>query len=383
MSNSNSLSAALNDKIVNEAFEIARRNRTGVLATIGMGAPIRPYEGYKQSWTDAYKGADAVTVSQAHTAGVTTLTVVDTSVLRPGMLIANFEEVIYISSVTNATTAVIVRGIGGTTAAAILNNAVLTIDSVGRAENSLAAEDNLYQPELTENFFQTMDTTINMSRRALATLQYGDTNDLQFQLQERLRQLAINMDRMLIRGRRFTQGAGDSLISYSGGIKFYNDQAGAIKLAGGGAAMTLTLINNLNEQIVLQGGTTNSIAVSVAKARDIHAIIRANYDSQRLSDWSSDEGSVFQLPSDMPLIGNVNNIVIDSNLADTEILMYDSTKMQIVPMASANGSDGGQWRTVDATAKGQDGESTRIIGDFSVVCRQSKSHMGILNGLAP
>tara|TARA_R110001606_G_scaffold385158_1_gene548517 strand:+ start:15239 stop:16390 length:1152 start_codon:yes stop_codon:yes gene_type:complete len=381
MSNSSDLAAALNNKMVNEAFEIARKNRTGILATIAMGAAKRPYEGYKQSWTDAYKGADAVTTGATHTAVITTLTVVDSSVLRPGMLLANGNEVMYVSSVTNATTAVVVRGVGGTVAETTASGAVLTIDSVGRAENSLAAEDNLYQPELTENYFQTMDTTINMSRRALATLQYGDTNDLQFQLAERLRQLAINMDRMIIRGRRFTQGAGDSLISYAGGMKFYNDQAGAIKLDGGGAAMTQVLINNLNEEIVLAGGTTNTLAVSVAKARDIHAIIKANYDSQRLSDWSSDEGSVFQLPSDMPLIGNVNNIVIDSNLADTEILMYDSTKMAIVPMAAANGSDGGDWRTIDATAKGQDGESVRILGDFSFECRQSKSHMGLLSNL--
>tara|TARA_R110000744_G_scaffold137104_1_gene247510 strand:+ start:190 stop:1341 length:1152 start_codon:yes stop_codon:yes gene_type:complete len=382
MSNSNNLASALNSKLVNEAFEIARKDRTGILATIAMGAAKRPYEGYKQSWTDAYKGADAVTTSATHTNVVTTLTVVDTGVLRAGMLLANVDEVIYVTAVINATTATVVRGVGGTTAATIASGIVLTIDSVGRAENSLAAEDNLYQPILTENFFQTMDTTINMSRRALATLQYGDTNDLQFQLGERLRQLAINMDRMIIRGRKFTQGSGDALISYSGGMKFYNDQVGAVKLNGGGAAMTQTLINNLNEQIVLAGGTTNSIAVSVAKARDIHAIIRANYDSNRLSDWSADEGSVFQLPSDMPLIGNVNNIVIDSNLADTEILMYDSTKMSITPMASANGSEGGEWRTVDATQKGQDGESTRILGDFSFECRQSLSHLGSIYNLA-
>lgn len=382
MSNSNSLASYLDHQVINEAFEIARTNRTGVLATVQFIDPKRPYEGYKQSWTDAYKGADSVTSSTAHTTSVTTLTVDDTSVLRPGMLLANGEEVIYVTSVTNATTAVIVRGVGGTTAETIADNDVLTIDSVGREENSTGADDNLYQPVITENFFQTMDTQINMSRRALATMQYGDTNDLQFQLAERLRQLAINMDRMLIRGRKFTQGSGDSLISYSGGFKYFNDQSGAIKIDASTAALSSTLINNLNEQIVDAGGTTDSIAVSVAKARDIHAIISANYNSERLVDWVEDEGSVFQLPTDMPLVGNVNNIVIDTNLADTEVMMYDSSKIAIVPMAAAHGSEGGNWHTKDATQPGQDGESARIIGDFSVECRQSLSHMGLTHNLS-
>tara|TARA_Y100000034_G_scaffold116377_1_gene154614 strand:- start:654 stop:1808 length:1155 start_codon:yes stop_codon:yes gene_type:complete len=376
------LASALKQKMINEAFEIARRDRTGVLATISMGEPLRPNRGHEFEWIDGYKGADSVTVNGALSNSATTLVVDSTSVLRAGMLLANGEEVIAVTTVNSSTSATIVRGVGSTTAAAIEDDAVLTIDSVGRKENSLAADDNLYQPTTTENFFQTMDTTINMSRRALATLQFGNTNNLQNQLEERLRQLAINMDRMLIRGRRMEIGSGDDLISYSGGFKFFNDQPGAIKQDGSGAAMTLALINNLNESIVQAGGTTDSVAVSVAKARDMHALISANYNSQRLADWNADSGSVFQLPTDMPLTGNVNNIVIDTNLADTEVMMYDSSKLSIIPMASANGGEGGNWRTLDATQKGQDGQAARIIGDFGIECRQSLSHMGLLHNLS-
>lgn len=381
MSNSNDLLAALNHKTINEAFEIARTNRTGVLATIGFAMPRMGYDGYKSSWTDAYKDADSVTVDGALSAAATVLVVDSTAALRAGMILANADEAIYVTSVDSATSATIVRGVGGTTGATIADDFVLTIDSVGKAENSLAEDDGLYQPELVENFFQTMDTTINMSRRALATLQYGNTNDLQFQLSERLRQLAINMDRMLIRGRRFTQGTGDNLISYCGGFKFYNDISGAIKIDAGGAELSETLINNVNEAIVNAGGTSNSIAVSTSKARAIQALISANYSSQRLGDWTADEGSVLVLPSDMPLIGSVNQIVVDTNLADSELMIYDSTKIQIVPMAAGNAESDGNWRTLDATAKGQDGQRARIIGDFSIEMRQSKSHMGLLHNI--
>ena len=108
----------------------------------------------------------------------------------------------------------------------------------------------------------------------------------------------------------------------------------------------------------------------------------ANYSSQRLGDWSTDEGGVYQLPTDLPLVGNVNKIVIDTNLADDELMIYDSSKLAIIPMASGNATDSGAWHTMDATAKGQDGQRARILGDFSFEVRQSQTHMGRLYNIA-
>ena len=387
MTTSNALLAALTDKRINDVFDIVRRDRTGVLATVGMEAPLRPYEGYKGSWIDAYSGADRVVVNGAITAGVTTLVTDASSVLRVGtiMTVPSTGEVIYVSAVASTTSCTIERSVGGVAAATIPDGAVLIIDSIARPENSTGEDDGIWQPETVENFFQTVDTQINMSRRSMATMTFGGTNDLNFQLEERMKQLATKLDRMIINGQRFTTGTGDNLVSATGGFRFYNDLA-SVEVAGlksdaSGAALTQAMINNLNEVIVTEGGTTNTLAVGIAKARDLHAIISANYSSERLSDWSQDEGSIFQLPTDMPLIGNVNQIVIDTNLRDTEVMMYDSSKISVAPMAQGNGTEGGNWRTMDATAVGQDGSAARIIGDFMVKIRQAKSHMGLIHNL--
>ena len=50
-------------------------------------------------------------------------------------------------------------------------------------------------------------------------------------------------------------------------------------------------------------------------------------------------------------------------------------------MASGNAAAGGNWRTVDATLPGQDGQRTRIIGDFAIEARQSKTHMARLHNI--
>jgi hypothetical protein len=371
------LAAALNDKVINEAFEIARSNRIGILSSVMMGQPRQAYDGHKMSWLDMRVDATAAATSAAVLVGATTIPVVtgEGNKFRAGMTLSptSSQEVILVTAVSGDNLTV-VRGFGGTTAAALTSGQVLTIDSVGREENSLSAVDGIFQPDTVENFFQTMDTALDFSRRALSTLQFGNTNDLTFQTAERVRQLAIQLNRALVRGRRATANIGGKDVTYTGGMRFYLDQAGAIKTDNSAAVLTLDQINAVNAEIIARGGTSNTIAVGIKQARKLSALVSANYDSQRLAEWQADAGSVLTLPSDLPLIGNVNRIVVDTNLADDELMIFDSGMISVVPMNANNAADSGAWRTLDATQKGQDGESVRVIGDFAVEFRQSKTH---------
>ena len=380
---SNTLASALNDDVINEAFQIARTNRTGLLGVVGMGAPRQAYDGYKTGWLEFAIDATSSTLTAGVTNSATTVPVADGTKFRAGMLIsaAGSDEVMVVTAVS-ANNLTVARGVGGTTAAAISNGVKVTIDSVGREENSLAQNDGIFQPYTVENFFQTMDTAVEFSRRALATMQLGDTNALAFQLSERIRQLTIQMDRTLIRGRKMTQTIGSDTVTYTGGLKYFLDQAGAVKVDNSAAALTLDAINNLNAELVTRGGNANIIAVGITKARELSKLVSANYSSDRLANWSADEGSVLTLPSDLPLIGNVNRIVIDTNLEANELVLLDSGMISIVPMAAHNANASGAWRTMDATAVGQDGQRVRILGDFAMEVRQSKTHMARLFNIA-
>lgn len=376
------LAALLNDKVINDAFMIARSNRTGILSTIGIGAPRQAYDGYKMGWLDMRVDATSSTTTAQALAAATTIAVADGTKFRAGMTAspAGSDEVVLITAVSGNNLTV-VRGFGGTTAADIASGAVLTIDSVGREENSTAQNDGIFQPDPLENYFQTMDTAVEFSRRSLATLQFGNTNDLTFQVAERIKQLATQLDRALVRGRKATATVGANTVTYTGGLRYFLDQAGAIKVDNSAAALTIDAINALNAEIVSRGGMANTISVGIKQARKLHSLVSANYDSQRLADWQADAGSVLTLPSDLPLVGSVNRIVIDTNLNDAELVIFDSGMISIVPMASGNASSAGNWRTVDATAPGQDGQRTRIIGDFAIEVRQSKTHMARLHNI--
>ena len=373
------LAALLNDKVINDAFEIARSSRTGILSTVAMGSARQAYEGYKMGWLDMRVDATSSTTTAQALAAATTIAVADGTKFRAGMTAspAGSDEVVLITAVSGNNLTV-VRGFGSTTAADIASGAVLTIDSVGREENSTAQNDGIFQPDPLENYFQTMDTAVEFSRRALATLQFGNTNDLTFQVAQRIQQLTTQLDRALVRGRKATATVGANTVTYTGGLRYFLDQAGAIKTNNSAAELTLDAINALNAEIVARGGSANTIAVGIKQARKLHALVSANYNSQRLADWNADAGSVLTLPSDLPLVGSVNRIVIDTNLNDAELVIFDSGMISVVPMASGNAAAGGNWRTVDATLPGQDGQRTRIIGDFAMEIRQSKTHMARL-----
>jgi hypothetical protein len=373
------LNSLLNDKVINEAFEIARSNRTGILQTVSMGSPRLAFEGSKLSWLDMRVDATSSTTTSSVLVGGTTVPVADGTKFRAGMTLSptDSDEIILVTAVSSNDLTV-TRGFGGTTAVALTSGQVLTIDSVGREENSTVQNDGIFQPDPIENYFQTMDTAVEFSRRALATLQFSGTNDLTFQLSERIRQLTIQMNRALVRGRKASATIGGNPVTYTGGLRYFLDQVGAIKTDNSAAALSLDALNTLNAEIVARGGMANTLALPIKQARKISQLVSAQYDSVRLSDWSADEGSILTLPSDLPLVGNVNRIVIDTNLSDGEAIMFDSSMISIIPMAAGNAADSGAWRTLDATANGQDGQRTRIIGDFGMEIRQSKTHMARL-----
>lgn len=380
---SGDLSTALNDKVINEAFQIVMSNRPSLLGVTGFGQSRLAFDGYKLSWLDMPVGADAFTVAADAISTATSITISSGAVTaRAGMLlsVSSSDEVMIVTAVSG-TTLTVTRGLSGT-AAAITTGDVLTIDSVGRAENSTGSEDGIYQPETVENYFQTIDTMITMSRRALATAQFAGTNSMAFQIQNRIQQLAVKLDRMLIRGVKTTQTVDSETVTYSGGLRYFAGQTGRINETASAGALTLDLINDLNEEIVSRGGMTDTLVVGVAKARKLSALIAANYSSQRLADWTADEGSALVLPSDLPLVGNINKIVVDTNVADDELFILDSGMVKVIPMGAGNAEADGNWRTLDATQKGQDGQSVRIVGDMGIEIQNSKTHFARLYNIA-
>lgn len=369
--------AELNEKVINPAFMVARSNTQGVINVISDAPAVAPEAGYKFGWLDLKIDAGGSTLTAPVTNVATTVPVTNGANFRVGQLVSvkNSDEVMLVTAIVSNDLTV-TRGFGGTTAVSYGGTEVITIDSTGREENSLGEDDNMFEPEPSTNYFQTLDSQLTFSRRALAQAQIGNYNDMNAQIAERVNQLTIQLNRMIIRGVKDTATISGKLRTYSGGMNWWLNQTGGLVTDIGAVALTLAKIDDMVEQIVLRGGTTDTIAVNTKQARALQGLINANYQSQRLQENINDRGALTVLSSDLPILGNINRIVVDTNITDSELYMFDSSKTSLVPMAQGNAKASGAWRTLDSTQKGQDGESIRIVGDYGVQMQNWKTNAG-------
>jgi hypothetical protein len=376
------LVAALNAETIQQSLEIVRSSRPSVLGSIaGFTSPEVMSSDRKIQWLDYKINARADQLSAAVADGTATTWNVDNGAkFRPRMLIraeSTGEVAVVVSVSGNALT--VQRGINGV-AAAIADNAVITVQSVAREENSLADSDSIDQPSKEFNLVQTMDTTIEMSDDAMKVAQYGDTNQMALQISNQMMQLQYQMNNALIGGTRgsFTVGGKESFMT--GGMRYFAEQNG-VNVDNSAAALTLDQINAVYETVFNNGGQVSRIAVGTSLGRKLNALVSAEYSSNRLSEWSSDQGSLISLPSDLPLFGGVTNIVIDNTLGASELFMYDPSRIQIVPAAANQSDSDGGWKTLDATQKGQDGMAVRVIGKMALRLRDSATHLARIHNI--
>jgi hypothetical protein len=376
------LAASLNAEVVNGAIDIVRSRRPSVLGSIsGFASPEVMDADRKIQWLDYKIDARADDATTTETSGAVTVDVANPGKFRSRMVIRNetTSEQMVVDSVAGSTLTII-RGYGST-AAAITAGDVLSIQSTAREENSLADFDAIDQPDKSYNLVQTMDGALEFSDDAQKIAQFGDTNDLQMQIANQSMQLFYQLNNALINGTRGTFTVGGKTSYTTGGMQYFAEQTGGINVDNAAAVLTLGAINAIYEQVFNAGGNVNRIAVGTKLGRKLSSLVSAQYNSQRLSEWSSDEGSLISLPSDLPLFGGVTNIVIDNSLKGDQLFMYDNSKISIVPAAANNSDNSGGWKTMDSTQPGQDGKSLRIVGKMAMRFRDSKTHLARLHNI--
>lgn len=376
------LVSALNAETIQESIDIVRSRRPSVLGSInGFLVPQVMSHDRKIQWLDYRIDARADTLNGAIDNVTTTITVADGGKFRKRMicLIDSTGEKVVVTAISGNDLTV-QRGYGSTAAAAA-DGAKISIESVAREENSLADPDAIDQPEKAFNYVQTMDTTLEFSDDALKIAQYGDTNNMTLQMENQMMQLTYQLNNALINGSRgtFTVDGKDSYTT--GGMRYFAEQSGGLSVDNSGAALTLDQINAVYESIFNRGGMVSRIAVGTTLGRKLNALVSAEYSSQRLSEWQSDQGALISLPSDLPLFGGVTNIVIDNTLGANELFMYDPSRIGIVPAAANQSDSDGGWKTMDATQKGQDGISMRVLGKLALQFRDSKTHLARLHNI--
>lgn len=237
----------------------------------------------------------ALTMGAAALSTDTTLTVVNTANVLPGMImqVAATQENIIINSVTDATHVSVTRGVGTVAAAAISNAA--TLNQIGNAYEEASTRPNslLINPVRITNLTQIFRNTWAISDTLRATIMIaGETNEAESR-QDCAAFHAADIEKALFFGQK-SQGTRngqpfrtmDGLINIVGNLSYYPSSYAAVNINTAGATTNYTQLEGFldpmfnqatdpkvaNERVLFVGGQARRVLNKIGQLNGTYFI---------------------------------------------------------------------------------------------------------------
>jgi len=310
-----------------------------------------------------------------------TLTVDDAGVFRVGDLVrpGGSSEVMMVAIVNTGTNQIgVVRGYGATVAATLVDNMVLTILGNAALEGDEAPDARFTNRSRQSNYTQIFTAGIDVSGSMQAARAYGIADEVDYQKQERMRELLRDLENCVINGvSPVSDGQGSSTIRRSmNGIvhsletNLFEPGQGGIPDGDGGGS------DELNEEILNaalkrvwdnSSGNVDTIVVGGAQKRKINGFASGSRaylpDDQTFSDMISVYESDF----------GVCRVVMSRWVPSDAVLLLDSSRVSVLPMQGRNF----HYKPLASTG---DSISGQVIGEYTLEMKNENAH-GLVTGL--
>lgn len=311
-----------------------------------------------------------------------TITVDDASIFREGDLIRPGEsgEVAMVVAVVSASDQIaLVRGYGATTAATLTDDMKLTIIGNAALEGDVAPEARFTSRVRRSNFTQIFTAGIDVSGSMQASRAYGVADEVDYQKQERMRELLRDLENCVINGVAPTsdgQGSGTVRRSMNGilhSIQTNMFMPGMDAIPDGDGAGT----DQLNEAVL----NAALKAIWEQSSGNIDTIVVGGAQKRRINSFAS--GSRAYLPDDQVFSDMISVYesdfgvcrVIMSRWAPTDsVLLLDSSRISVMPMQGRSF----QYKPLAATG---DSISGQVLGEYTLEFKNENAH-GVISGLA-
>ncbi|TVQ61958.1 MAG: hypothetical protein EA378_05700 [Phycisphaerales bacterium] len=312
--------------------------------------------------------------------GATSLTVSNGPRFRVGDLVRPGEhgEVMLITAAV-ANTIVVVRGYGGTTPAALANGMTLTILGNAALEGADADAARFTSRSRQQNYTQIFTKTIEVSGSMLAARQIGIDDELDYQKQERMRELLRDLENTVINGvapESDAQGSGTVRRSMRGLVRTIQSNVfapGAGGMPDGDGdnddALNEAVLNAAMRRIWDQSsGVVDTIVVGGAQKRRINAF--ASTARAYLPEDTAFRDLVSVYESDY----GVAKVVLSRWAPPDTVLLLDSTRLDVMPL---------QGRSFHYKPLAASGDAVRgqVVGEYTLEIRNENAH-GVIGGLA-
>lgn len=367
---------------VSDVIGIVSPYETPLLSHIG--DPKRAAQSTVHEWIEDELLANTDQLNQASflptPIAATALTVDNGSRFRVGDLVrpASSGEVMFVSNVAGNILTV-VRGYGGTTPFALTDNMVLNILGNAALEGDDAPDARFTHRSRRQNYTQIFTAAVDVSGSMQAARAYGVEDEVDYQKQERMRELLRDLENCVINGvapasgqvgsasvRRSMNGlipliATNALVPGAGGMP--------VGSGPGNNGLTEELLNAALRRVWdRSSGSVNTIVVGGAQKRRINEFASAS--RQYVPEDTSYRDMVNIYESDF----GVCRVIMSRWVPEDTLLLLDSTRIEVLPLQGRSFHFKSLASTGDAF-KGQ------VIGEYTLELKNEPAHAK-LRGLA-
>lgn len=294
--------------------------------------------------------------------------------VRPG----NAAEVMQVTAVAGNVLTV-VRRYGGTPASALSNLLKLTILGNAALEGADAGPTRFTTRVRKQNYTQIFAATVGVSGTAQAVRAYGVKDELDFQKQERLREMLRDLENCVINGTAPSaspQGSSTVRRSMNGIIRqiasnaFVPGQNGFPAGGGGGTDLTETLINTALRTVWDQSAAgIDTIVVNGFQKRKINGFV-----GTALRHYTPRETKLSELIGVYESDFGVCKVVLSRWMPQDTVLLLDSTRIQVMPLR-------GRSFQFKPLASAGDAIGGQVIGEYTLEFKNENAH-ALIRGLS-
>lgn len=349
-----------------------------------LGDPKRPAASTVHEWLEDTLLPNTDTINQVsftpNPTDATSITVTNAARFQVGDLVrpGNAQEVIQVTGVAGGVLTV-VRRFGATPGSALSNGLKLTILGNAALEGADAGPARFTNRVRKLNYTQIFTSTVDVTGSMHAARHHGVEDELDFQKQERMRELLRDLENCVINGTApaaTPQGSATVRRSMNGMLRqigtnqFQPGQGGFPSGGGAGTELNEAVINAGLRLIWEQSsGKVDTIVVNGVQKRRINQFVASTARAYAPEDARFREMvSVYE--SDF----GVCRVILSRWMPADTVLFLDSSRIEVLPLR-------GRSFHFKPLASTGDSMSGLVVGEYTLEFRNENAH-GVVRGLA-
>ncbi len=341
-----------------------------LITLLGLNSTINPVTEIKYEWImDALNPyTDALGADMA--SGAITAQVVSGGKFRDNDIIKIGDQLLRVSaspSAAGACTLLVSPGWGSSTMASGASGATVTIVGPAAEQGADAGEAISQARETDYNYTQIFEAKVSVSGTEEAIDKYGVASEYDYQVSQRLTELAQALERTAIHGYRVAPSSG--VPGAMGGLIYYLDSTDSNVSAKSTEAYTEAFLMDLTQDCWNDGGNPDTIMLNYYQARRMAAWNSSKVRIERSETTAGNVVTAYQALDDVYM-----NVVLNRFMPTDSVYLLEKKYLGF-------GALSGRGFFTELLAKTGDSRKGQLLGEYTMEVRAPAAH-GRLTGLS-